>query len=152
MAAPGHHVHRTHRRVGELDEEDALAGEVGDAVGVVAEGQGVETVEDQAERGVRGTFDDVPGLAPEAGVAAPGERLEADAQAAPVGPLGHLAQVGGGARRVVEGGRLGVAADQDHLGAELLHDVELALGALEIAGALRLGHRLEVAERLVEVD
>ena len=41
-----------------------------------------------------------------------------------------------------------VAADHQEVAAELLHDVELALGAGENPRALGVGHALEVAERL----
>ena len=123
-----------------------------DAGGIIAECQGVEAVDDQAERGVRGLLDDAPGVAPKPDVAPPGERLEADAQAAAMRALRHLGEVGGGAGVIVDRIGLGVAADQHHLGAQLLHDVELAFRAVHVAGTLRLRHRLEVAERLVEVD
>ena len=41
-----------------------------------------------------------------------------------------------------------VAADHQEIGAELLHDVELAFGALDGAFAPARRHALEVAERL----
>ena len=112
----------------------------------------MEAVDDEAERRVIGVLHDVPGLAPSVDVPAPGEGLVADAQPAFRGALGHLGEVGGGARGVVDGGGLDVAADQDEIGAERLHDVELALGAVEIAGAQRIGRRLEIAEGLEDRD
>ena len=43
-------------------------------------------------------------------------------------------------------------ADQHEVGAELLHQVELALGAVEGLGAQRLGQAFEIAERLEQGD
>ena len=43
-------------------------------------------------------------------------------------------------------------ADQQQIGAELLHQVELALGAGKVARPLRLRHALEIAERLERAD
>ena len=110
----------------------------------------MEAVEDEADARVVGAADDLPGVAVVADVAAPGERLEADADAAGAGAVPELAEVGGGAVDAAERDRGGVRADEDQVGAELAHQVELALGAVEGAGALRLGHALEVAERLEE--
>jgi hypothetical protein len=45
-----------------------------------------------------------------------------------------------------------VAAYQQQVRAERLHDVELALGAIDVARALRLRHRFEVSERLEDRD
>ena len=105
-----------------------------------------------ADRGVIGAADDLPGVAVVVDVAAPGQRFEADTDAAGLGALAERAQVGGGAVDAAERDGGGVRADQDQVGAELAHQVELALGPVEGAGALRLGHALEVAERLEEVE
>jgi hypothetical protein len=53
---------------------------------------------------------------------------------------------------VVDGGRGDVGAHQHGVRTQPLHDAELALGALEAGGEAVGGHRLEVAERLVELD
>ena len=87
---------------------------------VVAEAEGVEAVEDQAERGVVGAAHDVPGLAPAVDVRAPGQRLVAHEEPAAPRALGHLAQVGGGAFRLRQRRGLDVGAHQHHAGAELL--------------------------------
>ena len=80
-----------------------------------------------------GLLDDPPGMAEGIDVAAPGERLVADAHAAPRRPLGQRVEIGGGARIVVD--RVGRRHSSTPASgrAELLHDVELALGAVEIA-------------------
>ena len=108
----------------------------------------VEGVEHEADGRMVGAPHHLPGVAVVVDVAAPGERLEADAQAALRRALAELAEVGRGAVDAAERLRRDVAADQQEVAAELLHDVELALGAREDLRALRLGHALEVAERL----
>ena len=82
--------------------------------------QDVEGVEDQPDRRVVGAAHDLPGVAVVVDVAAPGQRLEADAQAALCRALAELAEVGGGAVDAAE--RIGrdVAADQQEIAAELL--------------------------------
>jgi hypothetical protein len=48
------------------------------------------------------------------------------------------------------GGNAG--ADEDQVGSELLHEVELALGPVKGLAALRLGQAFKVSERLEEGD
>jgi hypothetical protein len=81
-------------------------------------------------------------------VPAPGQRLVGDPQTALGCPPGQLAQLLGGQPVVVDGGLGHVRAHEQKLGAELLHQRELGLGAREV----RLGDGLEVAKRLVEVE
>ena len=64
----------------------------------------------------------------------------------------QFAEIGRGAVDAAERDRRDAGADQHQVGAELLHDIELALGAVEGAAALRLGQALEVAERLEQRD
>ena len=99
-----------------------------------------------------GALDDVPGVSPGVDVPAPGQRLVPDAKAAPRGALRHFGQIGRGPCVVVDGARLHVAAHQHQIGAERLHDVELAFGAIQVAYPDILGHRLEVAEGLEDGD
>ena len=70
----------------------------------------------------------LPGVAVIADVAAPGQRLEADAQAALGRPLAKLVEIG---RRPVDAAeRVGgdIAADHQQVALQLLHQIELALG------------------------
>ena len=152
VARPLQHVHRELRRIGHLQEEDLLARDVGDAGRIVAQRQRVEAVEDQAQRGMAGAPYEVPGLAVTRGEAAPCQRLEAHAQAMGRGAFGQRMQLRGGARGIVDGERRGVRAAQHQRHAQRGHQLELALGALQAAAELRLGHAFEIAERLVEVD
>src|SRR3546814_18982605 len=48
--------------------------------------------------------------------------------------------------------RRDIRADQHQVGVKLLHDVELALGAVEGPGALLIRNALELAERLEQGD
>ena len=83
MAAPGQDIHVEPRRIGQLHEEDLVARHLGEAGRVVPKRQRVEAVHDQPERRMIDLAHDVPGLPPQRHVAAKGERLVADAQAAP---------------------------------------------------------------------
>ena len=99
-----------------------------------------------------GTFDDPPRLQVAIDVAAPGERFVADAQVAPGGALGEGVELRRRASRFVDGQRRGVGADQHQRRAQRLHQVELALGPVQALREQVVGHSLEVAERLVEID
>jgi hypothetical protein len=144
---PLQHVHRQERRVGHLQEEDALARNRGDAGGVVLQRERVETVEDEAQVRMVGSGDDLPRLAVQAHVAAPRQRLVADAQIPLRRALGERVQLRRRATGVVDRQRRGVRADQHQRRAERLHQVELALGPVQALPEGVVGHAFEVAER-----
>ncbi|MNE21258.1 hypothetical protein D3C80_1144110 [compost metagenome] len=152
MPAPLQHVHGQQRRVGHLHEEDLVAGNLGDGARVALERQGVEAVEQHAQVGVVGGAHDVPHLLPGVDVATPGQRLVADAQVAGAGALGQQVQVVDEDLPVAQGVGGDVAAHQHQVGAQLLHQVELALGAVEVALQAVAAHALEIAERLEQGD
>ena len=152
VAGPAQHVHGQARGVGELDEEQFFGGHLRDGGKIVVQSEGVEAVDDQAKGWVVGHLDDAPGMGPAGDVAAPGQRLEPYAQAAAGGTFGHGVQVCGGARVIADRRGLDVAAYQHQVGAELLHYVELAFRAIQIAGAQGLGGGFEVAEGLEDTD
>ena len=129
VAAPLQHVHRHPRRVGELDEEELVAGDLLDSGRIRAAREDVEAVEADAERGMVGALHDPPRVLVVVDVATPRERLVRDPQPASGRALGQLVQLGGGERVVVDRIRRDVGAHQQQLGAELLHHVELRLGA-----------------------
>lgn len=112
----------------------------------------MEAVEDQPEVRLVGPPHQVPGLLPGVHLAPPGQRLVADAQAADGGALGQLPEVIGQQRRFAEGIGSDVAAHQHQVGAEFLHQVELAFGALQISPQAFPAAALEVAERLEQQD
>src|ERR1700722_9692937 len=108
----------------------------------------MEAVEDDPDRLMVGAPHDLPGIAIVVDMPSPGQRLETDTQAAARGLFAQFVKIGGGAIDAAERGRQNVAADQQQIGLQFLHHVEFAFGARKIAGALRLGHALEIAKRL----
>src|SRR3954470_24206109 len=83
---------------------------------------------------------------------APAQRLEAYADAALLRPFSKLVKIRRSAIDSRERIRRHVAADHQQIAAELAHQIELALRAREGAASLRLGHALEIAERLERDD
>ncbi len=94
----------------------------------------------------------LPGALVGVHVPAPGQRLVGDPQAAGGGARGERVQLLGEQVDVRDGVGRHRGADQHRVGAERLHHLELVLGAAQVRGeALGIG-RVQVAERLVEVD
>src|SRR3984893_13479545 len=108
----------------------------------------MKTVENDTDRFVVGAAHDLPCIAIIVDVKSPGERLEADAQTAPGSQLAEFAKIGGGPIDATERGRGNIAAYQQQVGLQFLHHIEFAFGSRKVAGALRFGHALEIAERL----
>ena len=152
MAAPLQHVHDQVRRVRELEEEDLLGRDVADPGRVPAAREDVERVQAGAEARVVAGLRDPPRVVVVAHVAPPGKRLVGDADAVRAGALGQRAQLGGGEIVVVDRLRGDVRAHQQHSRAQLVHDLELGLGAPEVRREPLLGHRLEVPQGLVHGD
>ncbi len=151
VPAPLEHVHAQVRGVGELEEEQFVRADGVQAGQVVAPGEHVEAVQAQPEGGVVGAPDDLGRVPPGVDVPTPGQRLVGDAEAACGGPLGQGVQVFGGEVVVVDGVGRDRRAHEHGVRTEPLHQVELVLGAAQIGGQQRPGHRLEVPERLEEV-
>ena len=149
VPAPGHQVHVEQRRVGDLHQKDLVARDAGDRlVEVGLAGEDMESVEHQPDGRMVGAPDRLPGVAVVADVAAPGQRLEGDPQAAALRPPTELIEVRGRAVDAAEAFRRHVGAHHQEIAAELLHQVELALRPREGALALVGRHALEIAERL----
>ena len=94
MPAPAQIVHRQARRVGDLHEEQLVDADVADARARNAARQGMEAVENQADRRMIDVADQAPGIAMVEGMPPPRERLIADAHAAASpparrAPIGH---------------------------------------------------------------
>ena len=104
------------------------------------------------QRRVVGDAHDLPRAAVIPDVGRPGQCLERDAHPALVRQLGGLVQLLGGQPVVVDGVGLATRADEDQIGAQLGHDVELALEAAHRLCVLRLGHAFQIAERLQHLD
>ncbi|BCQ65016.1 hypothetical protein PBOI14_67660 [Pseudomonas sp. Boi14] len=99
-----------------------------------------------------GAAHDVPDLLISIHVTAPGQGFVADAQAPGSGPLGQQVQVVDEDLPVPQAVRRGVAAHQHQVGAQLLHQVELALGALQVARQTVATTALEIPEWLEQGD
>ena len=152
VARPVEQVHLDGGGIGELDEEDAVAGNAADGVGVDLAGKRVEAVEDQPDVRVIGPAHHFPGVAVVAHMLTPGQRLEPDAQAALRGPLAELAEVVGHAVDAAQ--RLGMdrGTDQHQIGAQLLHQVELAFGPVEDPRPQGVRQTFEIAKWLEQGD
>src|SRR6185312_9937182 len=140
------------RRIRQLHQEDLVGGDGPDRGRRRRPRERMETVEDDADRLVIGAPHDLPSVAIITHMPPPGERLEADAQV----PLGRQfakrMEIRGSPVDAAQRSRRHIAADQQKVGLELAHQVELALGPGEAARALRFGHALEIAERLERTD
>ncbi len=112
----------------------------------------METVENPPQRRMIDLPHQRPDIAPGLHVAAPGQRFVADPQPASAGALGDEGEVAEQRFAVAQRVGLHVAAQQHEFGAELLHQIELALGAIEVALQALARAALEVAERLEQRD
>src|SRR5829696_1060814 len=117
MAAPGEVVHFEERRVRELHQEDAVLGDRPHRRQVGLARQDMKRVEDEPDRWMVGAAHDLPGVAVVADVAAPGQGLVADAQAAFCRPLAELAEIGAGAVDAAERIRRNIAAHEKEIAA-----------------------------------
>ena len=85
-------------------------------------------------------------------VLAPGQGFESDPDAMLRRTFSQFAKILRGAVDAAAGQRRDVRADEHEIRAQLLHDVELPLGALEGTRSLRFRHSLEVSKRLKQGD
>ncbi|MGX1171402.1 hypothetical protein AB7M32_000127 [Pseudomonas sp. R151218B TE3479] len=112
----------------------------------------MEAVEQHAKVGVIGLAHNVPDLLIGIDVATPGQRFVTDTQAPRTGPLGQQAQVIDQDLFIADAVGRGVAAHQHQVGAQFLHQVELALGPLQIARQAITTATFEVTKRLEQGD
>ena len=96
--------------------------------------------------------DDIPGLTPRVDVPAPRERLIGDSEPSPACVLGQFVELIRDASRILDGVGSHRGADQHGVGAELFHHCELVLGPPHVRGEPVGLHRVEIPERLVQVD
>ena len=140
MPAPLQHVHPQVRRVRELEEEDLLAGDLGDRVQVGAALEDVEGVQADAERGWSAAADDPPRVVVLAHVAAPGERLVRDPERrarAARSASARSCSAASASSSIASGETF---EQTSMVGApSCLHHVELGLGAAQVARGGRGG-------------
>ena len=150
MPAPEQQVHRQARRIGKLDEGYLGRVDLRQAgIGDVAR-QRMETVEQDTDRRMIDGLDDVPDPTMVEDVTSPCERLVPDQHAARRGALAQFTKIVHDTFVIAERDRRTVRADQDAIGLEFGHHVELAFGPIECALAQFSGHSLEITERLIE--
>ena len=152
MARPVQQVHVDRRRIGQLDEKDLVARNRPDRGRVDLARQRVETVQDQADIRVIGAAHHLPGIAVVVDEAAPAQRLEPHANAVAGGQVAKVAEILRHAVDAADGRRMHGRTDQHQVGAQLVHQLELAFGAGEGAAAMRFGQAFEVAEGLEQRD
>ncbi|MNM69446.1 hypothetical protein D3C81_810420 [compost metagenome] len=152
MPAPLQHVHGQDRRIGHLHKEDLVAGNVTDRPRVALERQGVEAVEDHPQRRMVSLAHEVPDLLVGVDVTPPGQGFVADAHTALAGMFGEQAQVVHQQLLVTQGIGLDIAAHQHQVSAQLLHQVELALGAVDVFLQALAAAAFEVTKRLEQSD
>ncbi|MCY1233727.1 hypothetical protein D9M72_462820 [compost metagenome] len=152
VPAPIEQIHVDQRSIRKLDDEDFLLRDRADRIDLDLARQGMKAVENEAYARVIGAPDDLPGIAMVADMAPPGERLVTDAQVPLRRPLAEFAKVGGCPVDASHCRRRHVRADEHQVGAQLLHQVELALGPVESPGSEWLRHTLEITERLEQTD
>ena len=152
VPAPLQDVHVQVRGIGQLQEEQLLAGDLLGPGGVGSAGQDVETVHAEAKGGVTGGPHDVPGSLIGVHEAAPRQCLVGDPHPPALGQGGELVQLVGDPVVVIDGVRRDGRAHQDEIGAQLLHHVELAFRPAQVRPQRRRPDGVEVPERLVQVD
>lgn len=152
MTAPVKEIHVNQRRIGELHDKDLVAGNGADRIRINLAGQGVETVENNADIGVIGATNYLPGVAMIVDVATPGQRLVANPDTVSGSTFAQFVKVGSSPVNSAKRNWRYVRADQHKVGAEFAHDVEFPLRSLKRAGAMRLRHPLEVAKWLEKRD
>src|SRR5215216_2157777 len=129
VAAPREVIHLELRCVGDLDEEDAILRDRSHRAEIGLADEGMKRVEHETDRWVVGSADHFPGVPVVVDVAPPGERLIPDAQPPRRSALAELMEVSCRAVDAAERVLRDVAADEEEVAPELLHHVELALGA-----------------------
>lgn len=139
VTAPIEKIHVDQRGVGQLDKENLVARYRADGLGIDLARDGMEAVHDQPDIGMIGAPHDLPGIAMVVDMAPPGQGLIPDAQAASFRALAQLTKIGGCSVDAAERSRRYVGTHKHQIGAQLFHDVELALGPIK--GALALGLR-----------
>ncbi|MNQ80301.1 hypothetical protein D3C85_952740 [compost metagenome] len=133
MPAPLQHIHGQDRSIGHLHKENLLARNVRDRPGIALERQGVKAVQQDTKARVVSLAHNVPDLLVAVHMTAPGQCFVADSQTSCSSALGQLAQVIYQNLFIAKAVERNIAAHQHQIGTQLLHQVELALGAFQVA-------------------
>ena len=152
VPAPREHVHREKRRVRQLNEEDLVGGDRLDRLGAVALGQDVKAVEAQPDARVIGEAHDAGGDLVVIDEAPPRERLIRHAHTESLREVAQFTQLGGRELLVAAARGRDIAAQEDGLDAETVHERELRRGPSEVLLEKVWAHAFEIAERLVQIE
>ncbi len=152
MPAPLEDVHRQERSVRQLEEEDLLAGNLANSGGIVTAREDVKAVQTGTERRMVDALDDLPRMAVRVDVGTPRERLVGNLLAVLGRQFGESSELLCQLTVVVTCGRQGRGAHQECLAPQLIHELEFALHSNKIPSKLGLVHRVEVAERLIQIE
>ena len=152
MPAPLEDVHRQERSVRQLEEEDLLAGNLANSGGIVTAREDVKAVQTGTERRMVDALDDLPRMAVRVDVGTPRERLIGNLLAVLGRQFGESSELLCQLTVIVTCGRQGRGAHQERLAPQLIHELEFALHSNKIPSKLGLVHRVEVTERLIQIE
>ena len=152
MAGPAEDVHGQCGRVGQLEEEDLVSGNLRNATEIRAARENVEAVEAGPDPGVVGGLHEVPGVVVFGDEPAPGQSFVGDIHAMAVGQVAEATQLFHDHAVVGDGGSPDVRAQQDGVDPEPGHELEFRLCPLQVLLKLRLVDALEVPEGLVQIE
>ena len=152
MPAPLEDVHRQERSVRQLEEEDLLAGNLANSGGIVTAREDVKAVQTGTERRMVDALDDLPRMAVRVDVGTPRERLIGNLLAVLGRQFGESSELLCQLTVIVTRGLQGRGAHQERLAPQLIHELEFALHSNKIPSKLGLVHRVEVTERLIQIE
>src|SRR5438046_8592504 len=148
MPAPWQRVRLQQWRIPELYEEDFCRIDFAQAIDGDVAREGMEAIQNEANRRVPHFTDDGPRLPVVGNVAPPSKRLESNPQASRTSPLPELAKVVHNSTAIVARRRRHIGTHEQQRRPKLVHQIELSFDAFEGSAALRFRQPLEIAEWL----
>src|SRR3974390_1039609 len=112
----------------------------------------MEAIQNNADRLVIVALNDFPGISVVVDVTSPRQSLESNTQTPCACPLSQFVKVVGSAVDPAERDGRNIAANEQQIGTQLLHQVELLFNSTKRLLALRFGHSLKIAKRLERAD
>ena len=152
MAAPLQNIHLHQRRIGQLQKGNFVHRDFRQPLQRIVAGEDMKAIEDDTERRAVDAFHPFPGLIPAVDVRSPGQRFVADddlfllRQRRQRGEICHLQRNIGGTVR------LHIAAQEQCVAAQLMHQGEFALRPLHIRRKLAATGAFKIAKGLKKRD